>query len=110
MIAIQILRYYYGYEIILRQARSVQGIPISFPGILQIGSRGENVRTIQRQLNAVARNYPLINRLVADGIYGEKTAQSVRTFQRIFTLPVTGVVNFPTWYKISDVFNAVSAR
>ena len=108
--AIQILRYYYGYEIILRQARSVQGIPISFPGILQIGSRGENVRTIQRQLNAVARNYPLIDRLVADGIYGEKTAQSVRTFQRIFTLPVTGVVNFPTWYKISDVFNAVSAR
>ena len=106
--AFQILQYYYGYDIVLKEARKVQGIPISFPGVLQKGSRGENVRVVQRQINAIAKNYPLIPRLVVDGIYGDKTAQSVRVFQEVFGLPITGAVNFPTWYKLSDIFNAVT--
>lgn len=107
--AFQILQYYYGYDIVLKEARRVQGIPISFPGILQNGSRGDNVRVVQRQINAIAKNYPLIPRLVVDGIYGTKTAQSVRVFQEVFGLPITGVVNFPTWYKLSDIFNAINS-
>lgn len=106
--ALQILRSYYGYNIILREARKVAGIPLSFPGVLTTGSRGEPVRTIQSQLNAISNNYPLIGKLIEDGIYGPRTAASVRTFQEVFDLPVTGSVNFPTWYKISDVFNAVT--
>lgn len=108
--AFQILQYYYGYDIVLKEARKVQGIPISFPGVLQKGSRGDNVRVVQRQINAISRSYPLIPRLVTDGIYGEKTAGSVRIFQEVFGLPVTGTVNFPTWYKLSDVFNAVNSN
>lgn len=106
--AIQILKSYYGYDIVLKEAKKVTGIPLSFQGVLQIGSRGEPVRTIQRQLNTISRNFPLIGRLAVDGIYGPKTAQAVRVFQEVFDLPVTGVVNFPTWYRISDIFNAVS--
>lgn len=106
--ALQILRNYYGRDIELRQAEKVEGIPLSFPGeVLGIGSSGDAVRTIQEQLNAIAKNYPLIGALTADGVYGDATAQAVKTFQRIFDLPVTGQVNFPTWYKISDVFVAV---
>ena len=107
--AIQILKRYYGYDIILKEAKRVSGIPLSFSGVLQNGSRGEPVRTIQRQLNRISNNYPLIGKLAVDGIYGPKTAQSVRTFQEVFDLPVTGVVNFPTWYRISDIFNAVNS-
>ena len=106
--AIQILKYYYGYDIVLREARRVAGIPMSFSGVLSVGSSGEAVRMIQSQLNRISNNYPLIGRLVADGIYGERTASSVRKFQEVFDLPVTGTVNFPTWYRISDVFNAVT--
>ncbi len=106
--ALQILRNYYGREIELRQAEKVEGIPLSFPGeVLGIGSSGDAVRTIQEQLNAIAKNYPLIGALTADGVYGDATAEAVKKFQRIFDLPVTGQVNFPTWYKISDVFVAV---
>ena len=108
--AIQILKYYYGYDIVLKEARKVEGIPISFPGVLRRGSRGENVRVIQSQINRISRNYPLLPRLVVDGIYGEKTENSVRVFQEIFSLPVTGAVNFPTWYKLSDIFNAVTSN
>lgn len=105
--ALQILKNYYGYEIILKQAQKVEGIPLSFQGVLTVGSTGEAVRTIQQQLNAIANNYPLIPKVIEDGVYGENTAEAVRTFQKIFKLPVTGEVNFPTWYRISDIFVAV---
>lgn len=104
----QILKNYYGNDIIIQEAEKVEGIPLSFPGTpLKVGSTGEEVRVIQEQLNAVADNYPLIPKLIEDGNYGESTAESVRVFQQIFNLPQTGEVNYPTWYKLSDVFVAV---
>ena len=106
--AIQILKYYYGFDIVLREARRVAGIPVSFPGVLSVGSSGDGVRTIQSQLNRISDNYPLIGKLVVDGIFGRKTEASVRIFQEVFDLPVTGSVNFPTWYRISDIYNAVT--
>jgi len=62
----------------------------------------------QEQLNRIAQNYPAIPTVVADGIYGQRTAEAVRSFQRIFGLPVSGIVDYPTWYKISAVYVAVS--
>lgn len=107
--AIQILKNYYGYEIILKEAQKVEGIPMSFPGMaLEVGSAGNSVEMVQHQLNTVAKNYPLIPRVSEDGVYGESTAEAVRVFQQIFDLPVTGRVNFPTWYRLSDVYVAVS--
>ncbi|AMJ41171.1 peptidoglycan-binding protein [Anaerotignum propionicum] len=106
--ALQILRNYYGSNVFIKEAEKVEGIPISFPGsTLIIGSTGDAVRTIQQQLNAISNNYPLIPKLIEDGYYGETTAESVRVFQQIFNLPQTGTVNYPTWYKISDVYVAI---
>ncbi|MDD4510295.1 MAG: peptidoglycan-binding protein [Oscillospiraceae bacterium] len=105
--ALQILKNYYGYNIILKEAKKVEGIPLSFQGVLRVGATGEAVRTIQQQLNAISNNYPLIPKVIEDGAYGENTAEAVRTFQKIFKLPITGEVNFPTWYRISDLFVAV---
>ncbi|WMI80011.1 peptidoglycan-binding protein [Anaerotignum sp. MB30-C6] len=106
--ALQILKNYYGDDILLKQAEKVEGIPLSFPGTpLVIGSTGDSVRMIQEQLNAISNNYPLIPKVIEDGSYGEATAESVKVFQQIFKLPQTGEVNFPTWYKISDVYVAV---
>ena len=105
--ALQILKNFYGYDIILKEAKKVEGVPLSFQGVLKVGSTGDAVRTIQQQLNAISKNYPLIPKVVEDGVYGESTAEAVREFQKIFSLPITGEVNFPTWYRISDVFVAV---
>ncbi len=106
--AINILRRYYGQDIYLDQAQKISGIPISFPGtILQVGSRGQNVRTIQSQLSAINKNYPAIPKLKVDGIFGNQTRQAVQTFQNVFYLPATGLVDFKTWYKISNVYVAV---
>lgn len=106
--ASQILRYYYGNDIYLTQAERVKGVPSSFPNEnLQIGSRGNSVRTIQTQLNAISNTYTAIPKLRVDGIYGEQTAEAVREFQKIFNLPQTGVVDFSTWYEISGIYVAV---
>ena len=66
------------------------------------------MKTIQQQLNTISNNYPLIKKVVVDGVYGASTAEAVRTFQQIFDLPETGEVNFPTWYSISNIFVAIS--
>lgn len=106
--AVEILRRYYGSDIYLTSAESVSGVPVSYPGYtLQIGSEGSAVRTIQQQLNEISNNYPAIEKLRVDGIYGPLTEGEVRRFQEIFDLPVSGVVDFGTWYQISNIFVAV---
>ncbi len=107
--AIEIIRYYYGSNMYINTATSVSGIPSSWPGYnLANGARGDKVRQMQQQLNRIAQNYPAIPRISVDGIYGPRTADAVRAFQRIFGLPATGVVDYPTWYKISQIYVAVS--
>ena len=47
---------------------------------------------MQNYLNAIGRIYTGIPTLVADGIYGNATANAVRTFQRLFGLTVDGII------------------
>ena len=106
--ALQILRNYYGSDIYINTAEEVSGIPLSWPGYtLDIGDSGTPVRTIQEQLSAIRRTYSNIPSLAIDGIYGEDTAAAVSGFQSIFDLPVTGEVDYSTWYKISQLYVAL---
>lgn len=107
--AIEILRYYYGDSIYINTAVQVSGVPSSWPGNnLNIGATGDNVRIIQTQLNAISDAYPLIPKLAVDGIYGPRTSEAVSTFQQIFNLPQTGVVDIATWYMISRIYVGVT--
>ncbi|RDY24098.1 peptidoglycan-binding protein [Romboutsia maritimum] len=105
----KILKYFYGDEIIFEKAPIVSGVPLSYPGeTLQIGSSGKFVKTIQNQLNTISKSYPAIPKVKEDSNYGESTAESVKTFQDIFGLPKTGVVDFKTWYEISRIYVATT--
>lgn len=107
--AIQILRYYYGSSIYINTAEQISGIPASWPGSnLDIGSRGEKVRILQEQLNTIANIYSSIPFITADGIYGEATKTAVRAFQSIFGLDSTGIVDFRTWYKVSQIYVGIT--
>ena len=107
--AIEIIRYYFGNDMYINSADFISGVPSSWPGYdLGIGASGDKVRQLQNQLNRIARNYPAIPTLTADGIYGPATAEAVRIFQKIFNLPQTGVTDYATWYKISDIYVGVS--
>ena len=108
--ALSILRYYYSPDITLDTAEIIEGLPQSFPGYnLQMGSCGQPVQKIQNEINKINGSYPGIPKIIpADGVFDERTRNSVRIFQQVFGLPVTGVVNFATWYRISYIFAAVS--
>ena len=103
----EILTYYYGIELVT--ADRVKGSPSSYPGYdLTIGSSGESVRMVQDFLNRISQNYPLIPKVAVDGVFGPSTAEAVRVFQGIFNLPQNGIVDYATWYKISDVYVGVT--
>lgn len=107
--AIEILRRFYGPEIYLDQAEKVTGVPISFPGYnLERGSRGPSVTRIQSQLNAIRNNFPAIPQTIEDGIFGPVTEEAVRKFQDIFMQASYGIVDYPTWYRIANIYVAVT--
>ena len=107
--AIEILRYFYGDDMYINTAQEISGIPSSWPGYtLEEGSSGQKVRQVQEQLNVIAGAYPALPKINADGIYGPATEEAVREFQSVFGLPVTGKVDYATWYKISEIYVGVS--
>ena len=107
--AIEILRYYYGDSIYINTAEIISGIPSSWPGTnLQEGIRSDKVRQMQEQLNAISSIYTAIPTIAVDGVFGPGTEAAVREFQSIFGLPVTGIVDYRTWYKISEIYVGVT--
>lgn len=106
---IEILRYYYGDNMYINTAEEISGVPSSWPGYnLDIGATGPKVIQLQEQLNTIARTYTAIPTIAVDGIYGEATANAIRTFQSIFGLPTTGVTNYATWYKVQEIYVGVT--
>ena len=106
---IEIIRYFYGDDMYINTAELIVGIPASWPGAdLTVGSSGDKVCQMQEQLDAIASVYSTIPNITPDGIYGQATERAVREFQSIFGLPVTGIVDFATWYKISHIFVGIT--
>lgn len=107
--AIQILRYFYGFDITLDSAERVEGVPESYPGTpVRFGDSGPNVEVIQRQLQRIRQNFPAIRSIAADGIFGRGTEEAVRQFQAIFNLTPDGIVGKGTWYRLSQIYTAVT--
>ena len=75
---------YYG---ILREMdyRFKEGAILPFPGrVLRIGIVGDDVKALQEYLNYIARSYPTIPTVTADGDFGEATARQVKAFKSTF--------------------------
>ncbi|MGL4451278.1 MAG: peptidoglycan-binding protein [Sarcina sp.] len=105
----EILTHFYGYDLDLVQAKKVQGIPKSYPGYdLKLNYNGTPVRTIQTQLNTIATKFPYIGKVAVDGIYGQSVVEAVKRYQQTFNLPVTGIVDYATWYSISNNYVGVT--
>ena len=74
------------------------GAPVNMP-MLQRGSQGEAVKTLQRALADSNAYYGAI-----DGVFGSITDAAVRTFQKNAGLVVDGIVGNKTWYALSKVY------
>lgn len=106
---IEIIRYYYGDNMYINSAEEVSGVPSSWPGYnLQVGSSGDSVRQMQEFLNVISNTYPSLPKIKVDGIFGPETKDAVQKFQSVFGLPPNGIVDYPTWYKISEIYVGVT--
>ena len=106
--ALSILRYYYGNDVEVIRTSNIASIPESYPGSpVRRGDRGPSVFTLQRQLNRITKDYPFFGTLTPDGIFGEQMAETVKRFQRQFSLTADGAVGRQTWYKISYIYVSV---
>lgn len=63
---------------------------------LKIGSRGNDVKTLQSKLN-----------LIPDGIFGKITEEAVKDFQKKNNLTVDGIVGDSTWSKLNVKNNRI---
>lgn len=61
--------------------------------ILKLGSKGNDVKTLQSKLN-----------LIPDGIFGKITEEAVKDFQKKNNITVDGIVGDTTWSKL-NIFN-----
>lgn len=105
---LDILKNFYGDDIEIVNDAFVGDAPESYPGQpIGLGALGKYPTIIQSSLNRISTNYPKIPKLTVDGRYGEKTAEAVRTFQEIFNLEPTGIVNKETWYRIIRIYVSV---
>lgn len=108
MNALQILRYYYGNRVQLVTTDNIAAIPSSYPGSpLRRGSTGTNVRILQKQLSRIARDYPSFGKPAVTGTFDEATENSVKKFQKQFSLTADGVVGRATWNKVSFIYVSV---
>ena len=105
---LEILRFYYGNVNIVYNAVVSDNTP-SFPGFnIELGTAGDFVREINRQLNRIGQNYPAIPVILNDSpFFTVETENAVKKFQEIFNLKVNGIVDKSTWYKIKYIYNAV---
>ena len=106
---LQILKYYYGNDISIFEDAPVGDNTQGYPGYeIGLGSAGNPVLAIQRDLRRIRKNYPAIPDISNTlGIYDDETVNAVKKFQEIFDLPQTGVVNKATWYKIKYIYTSV---
>ena len=108
MNALQILRYYYGNRVQLATTDNIAAIPSSYPGSpLRRGSTGTNVRILQKQLSRIAKDYPSFGKPAVTGTFDEATENSVKKFQKQFSLTADGVVGRATWNKVSFIYVSV---
>ncbi|MBU3108952.1 peptidoglycan-binding protein [Clostridium gasigenes] len=107
--ALDIIKYYFGYDKDLLRAAFIEGIPESYPGApLRLNDINENVKVIQKQLNRISQNFPAIPKIISvDGKFDKQTEDSVKTFQKVFNLTQDGIVGRATWYRISDIYVGV---
>ncbi len=106
---LEIIQNYYGTGVEIATSNNIGGQTSSYPGTpLKLNDRGDNVGIIQRQLNRIGQNFPMIPYVFVDGIYTQATKDAVTAFQRIFNLDQTGIVDKGTWNKISYIYTAVT--
>lgn len=104
-----ILTYYYGNNINLITNAPVVNFEETYPGTpIKLDDAGPYVLLLQLSLNVISTNFPAIPKISpTNGVFSTNTEEAVKAFQTTFNLPVTGIVDKGTWYKIRSIYVAI---
>jgi len=107
---LEILKYYYGNDISIVLNVPIEKYQANYRGTpFGLGDSGLDIFIMQFSLNRISANFPLIpKKNNINGYYDEVTEAAVTQFQKIYNLPVTGIVDKGTYYKIQTIFYAVT--
>lgn len=107
----EILQFYYGPNINIQTDTPLAEAYETYPGTpLTLGQNNPYVLLMQISLNTISTNYPAIPKIPSpDGTFNEATQAAVQEFQKIFNMPVTGVIDKATWYRIRRIYTAVTS-
>ncbi|MBR2453855.1 MAG: peptidoglycan-binding protein [Clostridia bacterium] len=78
-----------------------------FDTVLEKGSTGVGVGTLQILLNYVSNFTDTITPITVDLIFGASTENAVRAFQNLYGISPTGIVDRETWNALLDAYNAI---
>lgn len=78
-----------------------------FPEELARGDTGVYVKVAQYYLAVIAQNLDTVPMIEIDGIFGPKTENAVKAFQRDYGLPETGVIDERTWNDMYNVYRGI---
>jgi len=106
---LDILKRYYGNDIVIEQNVPVRNRPPEIPDVtLREGDTGADIEILQRRLNRISSNFPGIPKIAEiDGYFGKSTTDAVKEFQKVFGLSVDGLVGRATWNQVAFIYNAV---
>ena len=82
----------------------ITDVTTRFTDNLSEGDIGEGVLTIQYYLSYIALFVTSVIEAAMDGSYGPATTNSVKSFQRTYGLPETGIVDRATWDRMENIY------
>jgi peptidoglycan hydrolase-like protein with peptidoglycan-binding domain len=78
-----------------------------FPDKILLGEESLYVRVLQYYLAVVAQFFPTIPDVLIDGVFGVETQHSLRSFQGIYGLPITGIFDKETRDVLYNVYRGI---
>lgn len=86
---------------------SLADVTTAYPETLEEGMQGIGVQMLQYFLAVIGSFYEEVPVITVDGYFGPKTKEAVTAVQRLFGLPVTGVVDEATWDQVTSTYLTV---
>lgn len=94
-------------QILASALEQLNDAPAQYPGELRKGSEGDQVKLLQAWLYGVSMFFPKVPAPELSGVFDEETEDSVKGFQQIFSLPVTGRADRAVWNSLYRTFAAL---
>lgn len=69
------------------------------------GTTGKDVEELQKMLQNLSNLFTNLPVVIVDGYYGNETMKTVKIFQELNSLPITGITDDKTWNKMKNILN-----